>query len=210
MVLLACLTLVTGCATEGTQKRMIQAQSDTQSCIDRIATMKERMANSKITLNNERDKLIFLMVQQMVQQNASTEMSMCDDIAIAQINGQSAKVGKAFALGATGLRVGGLIWGASILADGLTELANPAGSTNGDTFNSYNSRVVNRSSNSSSSGEGMGVGGTFSAGNSQSIGGFESRTLPVNGNVTEVNTGSLSGDNAPITPPVEVQPLPVE
>jgi hypothetical protein len=202
LLLLIPILALTGCATEATQKRMTDAQNMTTQCIERIATMRERIAANQVQLKDSRDQLILLMVQQMAQQGAQTEMAMCDDLAVAQINGQSLRTSKlidgSFRVGSFALGIVGL----DMIVDGITDLGNGGSS---EVWNVEGSRVVNRStatggSTISSSGEGLGIGNVFGRNTAQ--GGIEPRQWQTGSGttVTDISTESQSGENAPVQP----------
>jgi len=179
--------------------------------------MKERLAlNSgkrpQVMFNDERNALVFLVVEKMAEQNAafiqanaSNEMAMCDDVVIEQIRADSQKTAGITGVVKTGVGVGLGLIGVKILADGITELANPEGSTQGDTYNIAGSRVVSNSGNNnagtggygsiSASGDGDLLGSSINRdGVNQS--GLLNRGNPVQaGDITGYTPGSNSGND---------------
>jgi len=196
-----------GCQTSKTSARFSAAQQDVQTCMTTIAGAERVKAENQPTFKDARDAMMYLLIQQMQTKNA---YAPCTEVYIAMIHSDSKKTQRLISGGTTLGGIGLGLVGVKILADGITELANPAGSTNGDTFNSYNSRVVNRSSNSSASGEGLGVANVTGGRSAQ--GGIQPRQQqwPDSGD-TNLDQGSFSGEDAPITLPVEpVAPDPGE
>jgi len=206
-----------GCQTDQTANRFMSAQTNVLSCQQRVLAFKEKMATRPAVMwKDERNALVYMVVEKLAQNNATDEMSACDDAYIAMIRADSAKTAGISSIVKTGVGVGLGLVGVKILADGITELANPDGAVSGDVWNVSGSRVNsnsgNNGGNASSSGDGLGLSNTFSTGSGQATGGFEPRTTPVNGDVSEITTGSNSGENSGEGNPVEIQPviMPVE
>lgn len=195
---------LTGCQTKETQQRFMQANNATLECQRLAIAADEKRANQPPMMwKDERNALVYLVVQELAGSKRANLMSYCDDLAIAMAQGDAQKVSGILqtvrTLGGIGLGVIGL--------DVFGKRFGTGTSTNaGDTWNVSGSRVVNKSSSSSSSGDGLGVGNVFGGKTAQ--GGLEPRQFQNPDSASlEVNSGSLSGENAPIGLPVE-QELP--
>lgn len=210
-----CIGLI-GCQTEATQKRFTEAQNNALTCQERVLAYQSALNSNQIKFTDERNALLYFVVQELARVKETNQIAYCDDLIIAMVQADSAKtqglIRGGVSLGGIGL---GLI-GLDILVDGY----NSRGGTTGDTWNVSGSRVNSNSGNVtgggsasvSASGEGLGFGNTFSTGSGQSIGGVEPRTTPINGDVNTLTTGSNSGTNEPVNLPIEIAPevLPVE
>ena len=201
------ILLIQGCQSAATSARFDQAQTNTLTCQQRVLDYKEKVANVKPQFKSEQNMLMYLMIKELANTKASNDLDACSKVYTAMINADSHKMGKildgSFRLGSMGLG----LWGVSIITNGITDLASDGGSTSNTTYT--NSRVVNDSTNSSASGDGMGIGGVFGGRTAQ--GGLEPRQFQVPDNSsTELNTGSLSGENAPVSLPEAPEVLPVE
>ena len=185
--------MMTGCQTKTTSARFQAAQSDIQTCYQTIAAAQSKQALP--TFKDDRDMLVFLVVQKLTQINPYDH---CDDAYIAMISADQAKTRNIAGIVKTGVSMGLGLIGLDILTDGLTRGSN----VSGDTWNVEGSRINSKASASggstiSSSGSGMGLGNTY--GNAQ--GGIEPRQWQLQRSpVTEINTQSQSGDNAPDNP----------
>lgn len=200
------LLSVTGCQTKTTSARFQAAQSDIQACYKTIAAAQSKQAVP--TFKDDRDMLVFLVIQKLTQANPYAH---CDDAYIAMISADQAKTSNVAGIVKTGVGMGLGLIGLDILTNGLTR----GSSTTGDTWNVEGSRINSKATASggstiSSSGTGMGLGNTYG----QAQGGIEPRQWQIQQSpVTEINTQSQSGDNAPDTPleaPGDVTIAPVE
>jgi hypothetical protein len=216
LLLSASTIMLTGCMTEATQKRFTQAQTQALTCQEKVLAFRSAMNKGNVKFTDERNALVYMVVQELARVKASNDLQACDDIIVAMINADREKTQ---GLIRGGFQVGGValgIIGLDILVDGVR---GSNGGTSGDVWNISGSRVNSKSGNVtgggsttvSASGEGLGTGTTFSTGSGQSVGGLEPRTTNANGDVSTLETGSNSGENAPITlpaePPVEIQPV---
>lgn len=183
--------MLASCQTAETAARYSAAQDNALSCQERVIAYKEKLAAQRVTFTDERNALMYMVVQELAKVKASDELASCNQMYVAMINADAQKTGK---LIDGGFRLGGMalgIVGIDILASKLS-----SGGTSGDTWNVSNSRVVNKSSNSSSSGDGLGIGNVFGGRTAQ--GGLAPRQFQNPDSASlEVNSGSLSGSNAP-------------
>jgi len=214
-IFLITLITVSGCQTEATAKRFEQATAQALTCQERVLQYQTALNNGNIKFTDERNALLYFVVQELARVKETNQIAYCDDLIIAMVQADSAKtqglIRGGVSLGGIGL---GLI-GLDILVDGYKG----NGGSSGDTWNVSGSRVNSKSgnvtgggtANVSSSGTGLGFGNTFSTGSGQSIGGLEPRTTNANGDVADLTTGSNSGENAAIAP-IEQEPtqLPAE
>jgi hypothetical protein len=214
LLLSASMIMLTGCQTKSTAARFEQATAQVLTCQQRVLHYQEQMNKNNIQFTDERNALMYFVVQELARVKETNQIAYCDDLIIAMVQADSAKtqglIRGGVSLGSVAL---GLI-GLDILMDGTSR-----GDHSGDTWNISGSRVNSKSGNVSgggsttvsSSGEGLGLGNTFATGSGQSVGGIEPRTTPINGDVTTLETGSNSGTNEPVTlpaePPVEIQPV---
>ena len=182
-------TTLVGCQTKATKAQHAVTQTATFSCIDRIAGMREKIAQAKpqrsthVEFKDERNAVMYLMVEKMADSmtemaranSQDNEMRYCNEVYIAMLNADTQRFNKLLGLGDTAIRwVTGTI-GLKILKDGIVQISRPDGGQ-GEVWNVSGSRVVNRSSadrNSSvsSSGTGLGLGNTTGLGRGNTQGG---------------------------------------
>jgi len=169
--------------------------------------MKERMAANtgkrpQVMFQNEQNALVYLVVEKMAEQSATimqaqavNEMALCDDAYIAMIRADGQKTAGITGVVKTGVGVGLGLIGVKILADGITELANPEGAVSGDQYNISGSRVVSNSGNNNSGGGGY--GSISASGNGEIFGnainrdGVQQAGLLNRGNTTQA--GDITG-----------------
>ena len=202
-IALAVSLLMTGCQTEGTAKRFSDAQNNVLTCQQAVMAYKQKMASARqVQFKDERNALMYMVVQELAKVKASDEMASCSTAYIAMVNADSAKTAGLTRMGTSLGGIGLGIVGLGIISNGITDLANGGGSSSNT--NITNSRVVNRSSGSSASGTGLGEANTFNSGSGQTQGGFLPRQMQ---DIT--GTGSNSGESMP---DISLQPeqLPVE
>jgi hypothetical protein len=191
LLLLLLIPLLVSCQTKETAARYAAAQDNALSCQERVIAYKEKLASQHITFKDERNALMYMVVQELAKVKASDELASCQEIYVAMINADAQKTGK---LIDGSFRLGGMVLGIVGLDIIASKLSN--GSTSGDTWNVSGSRVVNKSSGSSASGDGLGTANVFGGRTAQ--GGLEPRQFQTPDSATlEVNSGSLSGTNAP-------------
>lgn len=235
LILIPLIVFLASCQTEATSSRFSAAEQHSFECKDKVLAVRERIAIAKanhvkpqVMFKDERNAMMYLTIEKMADMNATVvtalltknnDLTGCAAEFIAMTNADAQKTAGINRLVNTGVGWGLGIIGLKVIADGFGPDAyqNPA-SSSGDTWNVSGSRVNSNSGNSSgsgsanasSSGDGLGLSNTFSTGSGQSVGGFEPRTTNANGSLTDVNTGSSSGENSGVAAPVEVQPLPEE
>ena len=198
LVVITSLFALSGCMTEATQKRFTQAGVDVGNCQKRVLDMQMALAQKasnkpQVMFKDERNAMMYLMVEKMAEvnlalieaQNSGGGIDACDDVLVAMVRADAAKMAGINSTVRTGVSWGLGIVGLKVLADGFGPEAysNPAGASTTTTYN--NSRVVSNSPNSgggtiSASGEGMGIGNSFNEGNGQQVSGNMPRTSPVN------------------------------
>ena len=208
-IFLTTLITVSGCQTKSTAARFEQATAQALTCQERVLQYQTALNNGNIKFTDERNALLYFVVQELARVKETNQIAYCDDLIIAMVQADSAKtqglIRGGVSLGGIGL---GLI-GLDILVDGYKG----NGGTSGDTWNVNGSRVVNKSgntgagggtANASSSGTGLGIGNTTSTGDGQSQGGFQPRQIQ------DVTDGSVSNSGEQL-PSNDLQPeqLPV-
>jgi len=208
------LLMLTGCMTEATQERFKAEGERADNCRARVTAAKIEIQKYKaqqlrdqprVKFTNENTALLHGAIKiigdtqvaliQAAFNRGSDDMASCDDVIVAMVKADAAKVAGLNNTGGTAVRwVAGLV-GLGIISDNWGP--SNYGGTTGDTWNVEGSRVVNKSGNyggnASSSGTGLGIGQTYNDGLGQMQGGFQPRQID---NV-EATSVSNSGEQLP-------------
>ena len=185
-----------GCMSSKTfSERMVVMQAGITVCQNIVLKIEEARANGKTVFTEERDQLIYAIVDRFMQKD---QISTCDDIAIAAINSdaavRSAVINGSFNVATFGLGVAGL----ASIGKNFEELGKAKGNTSID-----RSRVISDSANSSpgamtsASGTSNIVANVDSTDGSQSQGGIQPRNFQ-DGEGDVGNSPSQSGSDAPV------------
>lgn len=232
LLLIPAIALLASCQTEATSARFSAAEMHSYSCKEKVLAVRERIEVAKLSnprpqvmFKDERNAMMYLTIEKMADMNTTVvtalltknnDLAGCAAEFIAMTNADAQKTAGINSTVKTGVGWGLGILGVKILADGFGPEAY-GGSTSGDTWNVSGSRLNSNSgnatgggtANASASGDGLGVGNTFTTGSGQAVGGLEPRTTNANGSVTDLTTGSNSGENSGDLGPVDVQPVPL-
>jgi hypothetical protein len=196
--------LMVGCqTTKSANARMAALTPDIDNCRDDTVRLAEANKVVLPQFDDPNQALLAIAIVMLREDNVNFED--CTRVAITSINSDAQMRSALIRGGITLTSLGIGMWGIASVADSFADL----GKEKGNTSTVSGSRVVSNSSNSSASGEGLGLLNTNIADESIGIGGLQPRTI-LNDGGGDMRDISASGTDEPasVDPGDETELLP--